>query len=213
MADACLPHVGGCLIAITDLDEDGVPTPGAGHRLVSDALVSVAFTWVMDTPAEVKAENACGRTLVSYQAPPTIKRGQMTITMLTPDPYVSAVLGQGSVLTDGDAVGYASPRLGQLGEQAVGIEVWAKRIKDGKLDPDYPYAWWLYPWTQSWRPGDHTHANEILQPSYVGDVFENEAWWNGPLNDWPVSSDSAVQWIPTNSIPEAVCGPIAVAAS
>lgn len=213
MAEKCLPHVGGCRIAVTDVDAVGVPVPGAGHRYVSDALVSLAFAWVIDTPAEVKGENACGETLVSYQPPVTIKRGTVTITLLTPDPYLGAMLGQGSVLVDGDAVGFAAPRLGQLQENAVGIEVWAKRIKDGKLDPDFPYAWWLYPWVQSFRPGDFSHTNAILQPTYIGDAYESENWYDGPLNDWPVSSDSAVQWIPTSYLPDAQCGPITVAAS
>lgn len=213
VASACIPQVSACMLALTNIDTNGVPTPGAGNRYVSDALVSLAWSWEYEEPAEIKGENGCGETKVSYKPPPTRKRGLITITLITPDPYLSQMLSQGTVLTDGEAVGFASPRLGQISEEAVGIEVWAKRIKDGKLDPNYPYAWWLYPWVQNLRDGDHEHNNAILNTVFTGDALENENWFDGPLNDWPSTSDSPYQWIPTVSMPVAQCGVQAVNAS
>lgn len=213
MSNDCLPQVSACVIAVTNVDPSGVPRPGANNRYVSDALVSLGFAWEREDPAEIKAENGCGTTMVSYKPPPSLKRGRVTLGIITADPELSQMLSQGTVLTDGDAVGYASPRLGLIGEDAIGIELWAKRIRDGKLDPTFPYAWWLYPWVQNLVPGDHEHGNKVLEQSFVGDAYENENWWDGPMNDWPATSDSPYQWIPTTSLPEVSCGYQTLAAS
>ncbi len=47
----------------------------------------------------------------------------------------------------------------------------------------------------------------------MGEAYENDNWYNGPLNDWPVASDRVYQWMPTNYIPPDMCGFQAVAAT
>lgn len=213
MANDCLPQVSACAIRVVNLETDGVPLPGDDNMYVSDGLVSLAFAWEREDPAEIKAENACGTTLLSYKPPPSLKRGRVTITLVTPDPELSQMLSQGTVLTDGAAVGYASPRLGLISENAIGIELWAKRIRDGKLDPTFPYAWWVYPWIQNLVPGDHEHANAPFSSVFTGDAYENENWFDGPDGQWPATSDAPYQWIPTTTLPDVACGYQTLAAS
>lgn len=214
MAEKCLPHVHACAMAVTLLSSDGSPVVGASNRYVTDALTRLGFAWEVEEGDQIREKNACGAVKVDYRAPADLVRGNLTIELVTPDPYLESLLSDGTVLTPtGDRVGFAAPPLGPQSEMTVGIEVWAKRILDGKLDPDFPYAWWLYPWVTKLRPGDHEHAQANLARSFVGEAYENAQWLDGPLNDWPVASDAVYQWIPTTTIPTTQCGFVAVASS
>lgn len=213
MANTCLPQVQACALRVTRLDANGVPTPGADNMYVSDALTSLAFAWEVEEGTSIREKNACDAVVVDYQGPDELVRGNMTITLLTPDPELSEILSGGSVLTAAAAVGYAAPPIGIMSASPVSIEVWAKRIRDGKLDTTHPYAWWAYPWVQDLRPGDHEHTNANLGASFMGKAFENENWFDGPLNDWPAASDRVYQWLPTTTLPTVQCGYAAVAAS
>lgn len=213
MPPRCLPHVHACRMRVSRLDELGIPAPGANNLYVSDALVSLAFAWEVQTGEEIEFPSGCGANIPPYKAPDSLKRGNVTITLRTPDPQLSEMLGQGTVLTDGDAYGYASPNLGPIGDTVLGIEVWAKQINNGKLDTTFPYAWWIYPWITNLRPGDHTHEQANLGSVFIGEAYENENWFDGPLNDWPSTSDSPYQWIETTAMPEASCGYLTLASS
>lgn len=215
MANDCLPQVNACALRVTRLNALGVPVAGANNMYVSDALTTVAFAWDVTAGQVIEEANGCGAITLAFEAPSTLKRGNITITLLTPDPQLSELLSGGDVLTTGGAVGYAAPPLAALTESPVSIEVWAKRIRGGRVDPTFPYAWWVYPWVSYLRPADHTQDNAALKPAFEGQAFENTGWYNGPLNDWPLPnlSNRVYQWIPTATIPTAVCGYQAVAAS
>lgn len=206
MANDCLPQVQACRIRVARLEADGVPLPGANNLYVSDALVSLAFAWEVEAGEEISERNACGELKVNYRADDNLRRGNVTITLLTPDPQLSELLSSGSVITSGAAVGYAAPSLGAVNSDAVSIELWAKRIRDGRLDPTYPYAWWVYPWVDHLRPNDHEHNSGNFDNVFVGEAYENDLWFDGPLNDWPAASSQVYQWIPTTSLPTASCG-------
>lgn len=213
MANDCLPQVQACRIRVTRLDANGVPTPGASNMYTSDALTSIAFAWEVAAGTEITAENGCGIQVLNFAAQDTLRRGNITIQLVTPDPQLSEMLSGGDVLTSGAAVGLSAPPLGELVDNPISIEVWAKRVRDGKIDPTFPYAWWVYPWVQNVRPDDHTQENAPFQPGFIGRAFENDNWFNGPLNNWPVASDRVYQWLPTATIPAANCGYQTVAAS
>lgn len=215
MANDCLPQVQACRIRVARLAVDGAPAPGASGLYVSKALVSLAFRWEISTGAEIAEPNACGEEMVYFKAPDNVRRGSVTIRIITPDPQLSEMLSAGVVLTNGAAVGAGAPPLGLVPDDApVSIELWAKRIRAGKADPTFPWARWAYPYITNLRPEDHEHANANLATSFVGDAFENENWFDGPTNDWPVASDRVWQWIPTADDPPAdVCGYQALVAS
>lgn len=213
MANDCLPQVQACRIRVARLDPTGVPQPGANNLYVSDALVSLGFEWEVEAGDEFTDKNGCGTIKVDYRGPDQIRRGNVTIRLVTPDPQLSEMLSGGDVLTDGAAVGYAAPALGDVEENRVSVELWTKRIRDGRIDPTFPYAWWAYPWVENLRPNGHEHANAALLPEFVGEAYENDNWYDGPMNDWPATSDRVYQWIPTDYIPAAACGYQTLAAS
>lgn len=208
MANDCLPHVQACRIRVARLEADGVPLPGANNLYVSDALVSLAFAWQVESGDEITEKNACGDVKVNYRGDDQLRRGNVTIRIVTPDPQLSELLSGGSVLTAGDRVGYAAPSLGAVNSDAISIELWAKRIRDGRLDATYPYAWWVYPWIDHLRPDDHEHNNGNLPMQFVGEAYENDNWLDGPLNNWPGTSTQVYQWLPAlaSEVPAAACG-------
>lgn len=214
MANDCLPQIHACRLRVTKLDATGAPAPGASNAYVTDALASLEFGWETETGEEITEKNACGEIIVNYKAPDSIKRGTVTINLLTPDPELEEVLTAGALLTEGAAVGFAAPPIGAMSEELVSVELWTKRINAGVLDGTFPYARWVYPKVTKLRPGNHTHAQANLGRSFVGEAHENENWGNGGFNDWLAASDRVYQWLPVadTDLPEVSCGYVTVPA-
>lgn len=210
----CLPHVQACRLRAAVLGGDGVPEPGADNLYVTDAMAELAIRPVYLDGESVQERNACGDLVVNLDGEDSLARFEFTLTLLRPDPYLLSILLDGSaVLSDGARRGFAAPPLGKIGGNGVSLELWAKRVDDGDLDASSPYAWWAYPKAKHMRLGDHTHNSGALRKVITGKLFENPNWFDGPLNDWPATSDRAFQWIPTDVLPEVNCGPLALAAS
>lgn len=211
----CLPQVHACVIRIAALEADGVPLPGAGNLYVADAFAKILIKPVYDDGTEIKEKNACDAVAVDFTGPPSFTRADVEVDLLTADPYLQAILsGKTMDVLDGpDGPGLAYPPIGVLLSDGISIEFWAKRINNGSLDADAPYAWWVLPRVTNLRVGDTEHSATALKPPYTGQAYENPNWFDGPLNDWPEASDRCVQWIPTTSIPDVTCGPQALVAS
>lgn len=210
----CRGQVNGCAIRVARLDTNGVPLPGAENLYVSDALVSLAWTSVYTDGNEIDESNACGATSVYFKAPDTFKRGDVEITLVTPDPFLSEMLSGGDVLTSGAIPkGFAAPPLGPITGAGVSVELWSIRVDDGDMDPSYPYAHWVYPKIKNLRLGDHTHESGALKPVFSGQAYENINWYDGPVGDWPATSDRVYQWLPAASLPTPSCAYINLAAS
>jgi hypothetical protein len=197
------------------LDSNGVPSPGSENLYVTNALATMDVTHVYTDGSEIEDKNACDEVLVNYRGDDSFKRADVALTILTTDPYLQAFLSAGAVLEgfDGDRVGYGAPFIGPVTTPGVSIELWSKRIDDGDLDADSPYAWWVYPKVKNLRLGNHQHANVTMRPAFSGQAYENPNWFDGPLNDWPAASDRVWQWVPTDTLPDINCGPLELAAS
>lgn len=195
----------------------GAPDPGdaaAMNLMVTKSFSRFQVTAVYTDGDEIEDKNACGEVEVNFKSSDSFKRLDFEITLMVPDPYITSQLTGGKVLTDGTAIGAAYPPIGAVDEQNLwSIELWSKRINNGALDPDYPYAWWAGPQAQNIRVGDKTFESGTQLTVISGQMVENAAWGDGPLNDWPVDSDRVLQWIPTDSLPTVVCGGIALVAS
>jgi hypothetical protein len=206
MPDMTLPHLQACRIRVTNLDPDGTPTVGVDNLYVSDALVSMGYTPVYEEGDEITEKNACGGVVVNYVGPSSFKRGDVSIQLSSPDPFLGALLGGGDVITVAEVMGFAAPPIGQLSEDGISIEIWVRRILAGSPDPDYPYGQWVYPMVRNLRLGEHTHGNETVKPNYTGNAFENPNWGDGPDNAWPATSDRVYQWFPVTTLPALSAG-------
>lgn len=207
-----LPQVAACAIRVAVLDPSGVPNPGANQLYTSSALTELQVTPVYEDGDEITQKNACGTVCVDYKGDDSFRRADVSITVCTHDPYLMAMLGSGDVIDAGAVDGFAFPAIGVLNASPVSIEVWAKRIDDGDLHAEYPYAWWVLPKVRSLRLGQKTFNNGASLPVFTGQALENPNWYDGPLNDWPATSDRVAQWVPVAALP-AITGLSTLAAS
>lgn len=213
MSNDCRPQIQACALRVARLDSNGVPSPGANNLYVSDALVSMGFTAEQTEGEEFEMPNACGN-IITFKDDDKLRRLNIELSLRVPDPELTELLAGGAVLTDGEAVGYAWPELNEApNPNGVSIELWAKRITEGgQIDPDFPYNWWAFPLSKLFV-NDGTFENGPFQPTFSGFATENENWFDGPLNDWPVASDRVLQYIPTATLPTTQCGYIELVAS
>lgn len=215
MADDCLPQVHALRTRFSVLDTNGVPLPGSENLYVTSALTVLTLGTNVADGTEIEERNGGDEVCVAFLGDPSLKWGTVSIELCTPDPYAEAILSGGDVLSlGGDApAGFAFPAIGPLRSNGIGIEVWAHRINAGDVDPDYPYAWWALPKVKKLVAQDRNLGNEAQKPSYQGIALENPNWYDGPTNDWPAASDRFAQWVPSATVPDAVCGYQALVAS
>ena len=210
---ACAVQVKACAIRVTELDETGAPDVDAEGMYVSDALVSMGFTTEITEGDDIDIPNACGESIV-VQGDDLPTSVSIELQIREPDPKLVEKLGGGEVLDNAGAEGYAAPRLNQIAKpNGVSIELWTKRyLPTGQPDTTNPYNWWVFPLVRL-NINDATFENGPFQPTFNGTAFENENWLDGPTNDWPVTSTSAFQFIPTADIPTPSCEYVATVAS
>lgn len=207
MANNCRRQVQACAIRVARLASDGSPIAGADNLYVSDALTQLVTDPELSEGDEFELKNACGEVCVNFKDCDRLKRLNITLGLCYPDPELQELLLGGTVLTSGDAVGYAYPELGAATcPNGVSIELWARRIDTaGAPDVDFPYEWYVLPRVYLF-PGGRTFENGPITVETTGFAIENPEWFDGPENDWPVASDRVLQSIPTATIPEAACG-------
>lgn len=203
----CRSQLHACAIRVALLTATGAPSVGASNMYVSDALVAFTFTPVYTDGDEVEDKNACGTVKVNYKSPDSFKRGDVSIELVTPDPFLTAWLGGGALIpaSGGVPAGAQAPPIGAITGNGVSVELWTKRVDDGDLDATYPYAHWAYPKIKNLRIAPHTHGNSPLHATFTGQAYENLLWGDGPLNDFDVDSDRVYQWVPTATLPAATC--------
>lgn len=212
MAEDCLPQIHADVMRVARLAPDGAPLPGNDTLYISTALTELTFEPEIADGEEIEERNAAGEICVAYQSDPSLKWVNVTIELCTPDPYLEALFSQGEVIepTGGndDPVGFAYPALGTITSAGgLSIELWSKRILNGDLDPDFPYAHWALPKIVQLRPESRTFGGESQKPSFTGRALENLNWGGGPVEDFMGPTDRVAQWVPATSKPAAECGP------
>lgn len=213
MPDECLPQIQACAMRVAKVNPlTGAPLVGAGNLIVSNALTELTYTTVYSDGTDVFEPNACGDPIVDYKSNDIKRRIDVGLVIGTHDPDLLAFLAASATIVDGDATGWQAPAVGRIPDSVLSIELWAKRINDGDLDPDYPYAWWAFPKIKNLKEEANKFGNASKLPAFSGQGYENAGWGNGPLNDWPALSDRTHQWIPTTDLPDVVCGTQAIAA-
>lgn len=215
--DPKLPQVHGVRMRVGGLAANGTPE---GELYVSRAFTQVALSPVYTDGAEIDEPAADGQSCVYYKSDDTFKRLGATVSLCSPDPYLQASLGGGDVIDSddvaelGDRVGFRAPALGAVSQvNGISVEVWARRVRSGTLDPDSPYAHHAYPKLTNLRLGDWSHGNAALLPSYTGQAYENPNFGDGPAGDFIGTSDRVHQWIPVDALPSITATPAAISAS
>lgn len=191
----------------------GAPLAGAGNTLTSEALVRFRVEPVYEDGDEKTQKNGQGTVCLTYKAPDTLKRANLTLEVCTPDPHIAEFLAGGDLITSGaEVVGYAAPRVGtDPNPNGVSIELWSRAVTSGGAPANPPYRWWALPRTK-WKIEPQELSEDFLVPTFTGTGEENDQWGDGPANDWAYTSDRVWQWVRTGTIPAASLDPTETAA-
>lgn len=174
-----------CAMRVTRLDASGATPAGATNMIVTDDLISVEFKAVLESGDDFTVKNACGGIALSYKAPDSLKRYDVTLTIPNVDPELEEMLTGATLITaTGNTIGVSAPAVGQLTNNGVCLEIWTKAWIGGGPAASLPYWRYVVPhWSPA--PGDFKIEGAPLQPGFSGPTWENSNIGNGPNNDWP----------------------------
>lgn len=204
-----------CRLRVARLDTDGVPLPGANNLYTTKALIRLAYEPGVVEGEKFQQRNGQGDLCGNFRERDVIDQWNLELELCTPDPGLVEILTQwGSVLTqDGQVTGFATGTLGESPDDAgCSVEAFTRAIAGGVQAAELPWWWYVMPRTY-WRLGGSALERGFKNNPLVGYAVENENWFDGPANDWPHLSTSALMYDRTDSIPDEFCGYQTLAAS
>lgn len=212
MADLTCAHgsIRACIMRVAALAADG-STPCGNSLYVTDTLVELTLEPEVQEGDSLEQRNGCGDFCIDYKDDDRIRWWNATLKICEPNAELSALIAAGfSKLTDGgDTIGGKFPPLGQVvASNGVSIELFSIRLADDGQTKDgtFGYYQWALPRTRGWRPATRAFSNAVLENEFVGRVFANDNWGNGPNNDWDVdTTDTPLLYQVTNTLPSSSC--------
>lgn len=198
-----------CVIRVARLTADGAPLAGADNLYVSEGLVSLNWSPDVAGGEEIDAQNGCGADIIYYQAPDRVRKLELDLALIAPEPDLLEMLEGGTIhgLT-GDVTGFGLKGVDIVGGPTdVSIELWERVIVDGSIAG---YARYVFPRTRNWVRGGGNHENDVLNVELSGIAVPAGTWGDGPGEDWSSLSDQPVNlydWaIETQTLPEPTYG-------
>lgn len=178
----CPSSVQACALRIVRRDATGAKVTGATAGYVTDAMARLTITPDIEDGQEFQEKNACGSFIINSRDRDLIKRFDLELDLLIPDPEISELLtADALIVSGGNNIGAQGPALGVAPtDNGVSIEWWTKAILTGSV-AGTGGAWfhWAAPWTY-WRPSDKEFSNAPLITKYVGYAIENPNFGTGP---------------------------------
>lgn len=217
----CSASLQACALRVTRLLPSGVPKPGTNNMVVTDSLTEMVVTPVYTAGADLEKLTASGKVKFIFKDDDRFKRIDFDLTICSVDPSVTELLAGGAVLESGAREGYAFPQVGSGnncgvgGRDGVSIEIWTRNLLEGGYsDPIEPYLHWVFPRCFG-HLAPRTFNDDIQDVKFTGFGLENPNWYDGPVGDWPLPSQSARcgQFIEAETLPTTVCGYQTVVAS
>jgi len=188
----------GVAIRVTRLDAAGNLLNGPGDSYVTNAFMRVSFTPEYEEGDEITEKGANGAIAVTYKSPDTLKRINLELALVEPDPELNHLLSGGLLLRRNElglggnfnapvnkSVGWASPGVGDdPAGYGVSLEVWSWAIKDGKRDSTNPYFYWVFPYAKVRQSGDRVIENGVMANTFEGYGLGNVNFKSGPDGRW-----------------------------
>ena len=188
----------GVCIRVTRLDSAGNLLNGPGDSYVTNAFMRVSFTPEYEEGDEITEKAANGAIAVVYKSPDTLKRINMELAIVEPDPELTNLISGGLLLRRNDlaaggtfanplskSVGWAGPAVGDdPAGYGVSIEAWSWAIKDGKKDATNPYFYWVFPYAKLRVSGDRVIENGVMANTFEGYGLGNVNFASGPDGRW-----------------------------
>lgn len=208
----CPASLQACAIRVARLATDGTTPAGATNAYITDKFARVTAKPVNQAGNDVTVLSACGGVAYNYRTRDTLKRLDVELEILNPDPELHELLvGASLITTGGNSIGATYPRTGVLPTGGISLEVWTRAIlPSGTQDTTLPWFRWAFPATY-WEMGDRQMDANPMSVVFTGFATENPGWGNGPWNDWPGGSLASVAgWFRDSALPTPACGYTAV---
>ena len=181
-------YVRGRRIRVTRGDGCGRPVYGEDSQVVSNGMISVAYTAITQETEEISVTNAAGEVCVFEPAETKIVGYGAEITMCEVDPDLFTIITGQEVYLDafGNAVGFTVNTEISLENHGFGLELW---LGAGNADACAPgstgkYGYLLLPYLKGGILGDFTVENGAVNFTITGATTrDGNAWGVGPYPD------------------------------
>jgi hypothetical protein len=201
------PLVRGRVMRATRLDACGRIADRACSSIVSEGVVSVALTAIIDEGEEINVTNMAGRSCAKDTPDPTFNGYGVAITFCDVDPQLYAMMTNQSVVYDifGTAVGFRVNSKVKTGDANFALEVWTNvpgvACDDANAAGSFGYT--LFPFIKGGVLGDFTIENAAVSFTLTNAATrDGNAWGKGPYNVVPsVGGTSEVQTVTTTGTP------------
>jgi hypothetical protein len=199
-----------CAMRVAKLNADGSPAVGANMMYIADTLILLTATPEIAAGDDFEQKNGCGAVGLTYKGDDTLKRLNMDMQLVTPNPELISLLTGGSLFTfGGNNVGHQPRRVGAVQPYSVSVEAWCRAIVSGTQATNKPWFRFVYPKTR-WQEAPRTLQNQPIDNVLTGIGEENPAWYDGPAHDWFLIAqqeiDSLYGVARDSSIPTTACG-------
>lgn len=216
-AELCAGSVYACLIRVAELDEGGVPLPGAATLFRSDGVVRVDWQEDIATGSLLELSNGCGVQCVVAQGDDRLQGITLNLQLCKWEASLLAKLTGNPVLSSGGvAVGQQARLIDDDPPARVSVEAWAKAWDGNEQATDdngaLIYKHWHWPST-TWRMGQVVVENGIGRVPMVGKGRQNANYFDGPGNDAPEDINGMWAWHWDTNLPSSACGAQTLAAS
>lgn len=195
--------IAGVGLRVTLLNADGSKQVGPSASYVTSQFIDLGITPEYEAGGEFVQKGADGSAAISFKAPDTLKRVNVTLSLVDPNPELTQMLSGGVLLsTAGVSLGYNAPQIGQVATpNGVAIEVWAKAIVNGRLAAVNPYWQWILPYVQVTATGERKVADGILATTFTGWGLGNSLFQSPATPQWPFATDRPYGYARVASLP------------
>lgn len=202
-------------LALHRLDSSGAPVSGASSLLVTSKFMRVAWTPEYEVGEEVLQRNADGKKCVYYKQKDILKRVNIEIAICDPQPEIYELLASGAILTSGvdpdiSVDGWSAPLDSDELDFGIGVEVWSRRIKDGRPVAGAPFWRWVFPWVETRMDGQRALEQGNMAHAFTGQGLGNSDFGTGYNDSWAFPTASAMQYAKAASAPTGIDDYVAV---
>lgn len=208
-----------CRVRVARLSASGAPDDGASNGYVTDALISIAKSTVVEAGEDEVKRNGCGVTCQQARTDDVVIGSDITLTLCTLDPQLLELMIDGTLFVDAGT------------SEVMGM----KEPSPGDTTVPFCLEWWTKAWDGSGQaeplilsgsPGYWHHVVPLAKGRFGDLTFENaitdivvelrgrpnpNITANGPFNDWDadVAARNGVDsgygfWLDAN-LPTASC--------
>lgn len=214
MANECRGSLQLCAIRVSKLDATGLPLVGAGNMIVSDAPLSLEYSFEAEEGADLTVKNGCGTLKHAFRSCDQLKSVSLTLTLTELDAELLAFLTGGTTyISGGTTIGFQVASTDAACPNGVSVEAFTRRWNGDAADATRP--WWMHGFPKTtWVIGSTTLDESILTVALDGVGLGNNNFYTGPTNAWVAPGlTNLYGFQAVTALPTVSCDPVALPGS